>query len=380
MRFKKGSKVEILSKKEAPSGSWHRAEIICGNGHTYTVRYNEGAADKTVVERVSRKAIRPLPPLEDSENWVPGDIVEVFHDGSWKMATISQVLGKKYVLIRLLGSSWEFKVSKLDIRARQSWQGDQWIVIGKGPRNHENGKPDEILEDNQNSSFQVQKTNKRINSHADDQIPVRNKLKLKESQIVLSQSRKRASPYCYSQADANAGAPQKFRVVENEGRCHRVIASNPSVLAEQVKMDVERRKSSEDAASLASSVGSCSASSNNACRSPRHISASPIDRDNNSSDAQSCCRLRYKEGNFPLPPMEDLALPLPPKEDLAAQIHALELHAYRCTIEALYASGPLSWEQEELITNLRLSLHISNDEHLLEIRNLVSADTSLQFR
>ena len=131
MRFKKGSKVEILSKKEAPSGSWHRAEIICGNGHTYTVRYNEGAADKTVVERVSRKAIRPLPPLEDSENWVPGDIVEVFHDGSWKMATISQVLGKKYVLIRLLGSSWEFKVSKLDIRARQSWQGDQWIVIGK---------------------------------------------------------------------------------------------------------------------------------------------------------------------------------------------------------------------------------------------------------
>lgn len=134
MKFKKGSKVEVLSKKEVPSGFWRCAEIICGNGHNYTVKYDgfENAMNETNMERVSRKAIRPRPPpLEFSENWVPGDVIEVFDNFSWKMATISKVLGIEYLLVRLLGSLQEYKVSKFDIRARQSWQDDQWIVVGK---------------------------------------------------------------------------------------------------------------------------------------------------------------------------------------------------------------------------------------------------------
>ena len=134
MRFKKGAKVEVLSKTEVPSGSWHCAEIISGNGHSYTVRYEGycGATNKTIVDRVSRKAIRPCPPtLIVSDNWVPGDVVEVFDNFSWKMATVLGVLEKKYILVRLLGLSLEFKVSKFDIRVRQSWQDDEWVVIGK---------------------------------------------------------------------------------------------------------------------------------------------------------------------------------------------------------------------------------------------------------
>lgn len=134
MRFKKWSKVEVLSKKEVPSGSWRCAEIICGNGHNYTVRYdgNEGANGEAIAESVSRNAIRPCPPpLEISENWVRGDVVEVFDNFSWKMATVSQVLGKKYFLVRLLGSSLEFKVFKFNIRPRQSWHDDKWVVVGK---------------------------------------------------------------------------------------------------------------------------------------------------------------------------------------------------------------------------------------------------------
>ncbi|CAN6441927.1 unnamed protein product [Victoria cruziana] len=61
------------------------------------------------------------------------------------------------------------------------------------------------------------------------------------------------------------------------------------------------------------------------------------------------------------------------KEEIVSEIHKLELHAYRSTLEALHASGPLSWEQEALMTNLRLNLNISNDEHLLELRKLVSS-------
>lgn len=412
MRFKKGSKVEVLSKREAPSGSWQCAEIISSNGHNYTVRY-EGLGGATIVERVSRKDIRPCPPpLEVSADWVSGDLVEVFHNSSWKLATISKVVGKKYVLVRLLGSSREHKVSKFDVRFRQFWQDDQWTVIGKGSKNYDNGKHDEILnlEDNQNPSFQIQKTNTRINPHVNGHcFPVTNKLSFQESHFASSRTLKRSSPYCSSQVDAYAGTPHKIRVVENEGRCHRVFASNPSLLAEQVHVALPRVRlgekeahastsfkirttrfpeaksgikkpsgivgcsfavniQSDDADSLASGVGSCSINSNNSGTLPR-VSASPV-QDLDCLDAESFCPVRCEEG-YRLHPT---------KEELAAEIHRLELHAYHCTIEALHASGPLSWEQEELMTNLRLSLHISNDEHLLELRNLVSADTSVHFR
>lgn len=134
MRFRKGSKVEVLSKKEVPSGSWRSAEIMSGSGHYYTVRYDkfEDGSNQTVVERVSRKAIRPCPPSQEIlENWIPGDVVEVFNDRSWKMATVSEVLGKNNYVVRLLGSSCEFKVSKFDIRARRSSQDDRWVLMHK---------------------------------------------------------------------------------------------------------------------------------------------------------------------------------------------------------------------------------------------------------
>ena len=67
---------------------------------------------------------------------------------------------------------------------------------------------------------------------------------------------------------------------------------------------------------------------------------------------------------------------LPSNEEVEVSIHSLELHAYRSTLEALYASGPLSWDQEALLTNLRIMLHISNDEHLKELKHLISTKTT----
>lgn len=136
MRFEKGTKVEVLSKTEVPSGSWQCAEIIGDNGHLYTVRYDgyQSTAGEGIVERVSWKAIRPCPPvLGVTENWNPGDVVEVFQNFSWRMAIVLKVMRKKCILVRLLGSSLEFKVNKFDIRVRLSWQNNKWIVVGKVP-------------------------------------------------------------------------------------------------------------------------------------------------------------------------------------------------------------------------------------------------------
>ncbi|KAL5768948.1 hypothetical protein ACOSP7_015498 [Xanthoceras sorbifolium] len=385
MRFKKGDKVEVLSQKEVPSGSWHCAEIICGNGHNYTVKYDgySGASEKTVLERVSRKAIRPCPPpMAFLERWIPGDVVEVFDNFSWKMATIAKVSGKSYFLVRLLGSSLEFKVRKCKIRLRQSWEDDKWMMIGEGSGCCEDGTQDKnlILKNYQKSSIQVKKTNKTTNLHVTaDCFLDKNKGKFQESHIASSRTLKRGFPYCYSQGKGYTGAAEKFRAIEKAGRLHRLIAVNPSPLPDQVdavalptellgetyihpssnngtalfsEVEAERRKptgafgcsvavnlESNDARSLACSVGSCSISSNDSYRLPRHVSAGRIDdSDGNFSDAESFCHLGYEEGNCLLPT----------KEELADEIHRLELHAYRCTMEALHASGPLSWEQEAM--------------------------------
>lgn len=134
MRFKKGSKVEVLCESEVPSGAWRCAEIVFGNGHNYTVKFDHsmGRTNETVVERVPRKAIRPCPPpMGCEENWVAGAVVEVFHDFSWKSAIVLKVLVAHYYLVRLLGSSREFEIHKVKMRVRQCWQGNKWIVIGK---------------------------------------------------------------------------------------------------------------------------------------------------------------------------------------------------------------------------------------------------------
>ncbi|KDP32359.1 hypothetical protein JCGZ_13284 [Jatropha curcas] len=411
MIFKRGSKVEVFSKKGSPSGFWRCAQIISGNGHTYTVRY-EGQADTSgemAVERIYRNAIRPCPLLpEIEENWIPGDVVEVYDDFSWKMATISKVLVKGYFLVRMLGSSSEFKVSKFDIRTRQSWQHGKWTVIGKGSGSCKGTEHDKnsTLKCKQNALNNVERTKSRLIEHVKgDSFPIKNDEK---SNIVSCRTLKRGL-YDYKQVEAFDGAAQKFRAVEKEGRLHRVIAANESSLPRQVDdvafpngmvgvkfihfsfnnqtgfsdMDAERRKQTgavgcSSAMELESniqpdnsccSVGSCSITSNN-CDKLHHYAGFVEDINGHYSDAESSCWWGYEEGH----------ISLPTKEELATEIHRLELHAYRCTMEALYAAGPLSWEQEALVTNLRLSLHISNDEHLMEVRNLVSADNSIPSR
>ena len=133
MRFKKGSQVEIF-KSEVPSGAWWCAVIISGNGHNYTVEYARysGKTNETAQERVSRKEIRPCPPpVQRVTSWMAGDLVEVLDDFSWKIATVLKVLGGECYSVRLLGSSREFQTHKSNIRVRQSWQDDKWVVIGK---------------------------------------------------------------------------------------------------------------------------------------------------------------------------------------------------------------------------------------------------------
>ncbi|XVF26649.1 hypothetical protein REPUB_Repub14bG0036300 [Reevesia pubescens] len=138
MRFNKGSKVEVLTKKEVPTGAWRCAEIISGNGHTYSVKYScfPVTVQAAAVERVPRKALRPCPPpINGTIHWVSGDLVEVFDELCWKPAVIVRVLGGNNFSVKIMGSNSELKAHLFRLRVRQSWEDGNWFVVGKGSSN-----------------------------------------------------------------------------------------------------------------------------------------------------------------------------------------------------------------------------------------------------
>ncbi|XP_058074573.1 uncharacterized protein LOC131223248 isoform X2 [Magnolia sinica] len=231
MRFRKGNKVEVFNRRDVPSGSWWCAEIISGNGHNYIVRYDRspsGSSDGTL-ERVSRKAMRPCPPLVSGpEIWVCGDVVEVFDNYSWKIAEVLKVVSKgRYYFVRLLGSSQEFKVLKSDVRVRQSWVDNQWVVIGKDSRNCEHGKTNNQSPgaDSQKQSCQVLLPDVKWKARVgDDHLQNENNIG----------SQKKRSNICSSHVEAHAGPRQKIRAIGKEGSCQRLVLEHPSPFLEKV--------------------------------------------------------------------------------------------------------------------------------------------------
>ncbi|KAL2548328.1 Plant Tudor-like RNA-binding protein [Forsythia ovata] len=401
MRFKRGSKVEVMNKREAPV-SWSTAEIVSDNGNTYSVRryYYVGMACEPIVERVSRKLVRPYPPVvQVMENYVTGDIVEMFDNFSWKIANILKVLHGNQYLIKQFGSSQESIIPRSNIRVRQTWHDDKWIMMGKSCGRLEDGKVKEssALNCHKNKSFMGAQFNARDKIPQEDCINIQNYVGFQGSPVVSSRSRKRMFPYCSSIFEADTGNVQKIKAIEKEGQRRRIavpilekvdaVAYPRETLGEKHMhssfkkksngySEMERAKENDILAgsgvrssefnysdSDICSVGSCSVASQ-----------SPNDFHSHFPPMQ-CLRTNFLFGDaesFNGSGSEKKSY-LPPKEEVEARIHELEFHAYCSTLEAFYASGPLSWEQESLLANLRILLNISNDEHMMKLKYLISA-------
>ncbi|XWS20379.1 hypothetical protein CRYUN_Cryun31cG0096300 [Craigia yunnanensis] len=129
-------------------------------------------------------------------------------------------------------------------------------------------------------------------------------------------------------------------------------------------------KRSDDTMSCASSVGSCCGLRNTGHNlSPRSITNGCENLEDYYRDADSYSERRCgEEGSY-----------VSIRVELGMDFHRSELHAYRQALEALYASGPLTWEEEEKLTSLRRALNISNDEYLKELRKLRHEDNRLLF-
>lgn len=150
MRFQTGDMVEVMNSKEVPV-SWRVAEILSRSGDTYTIQYvcYPGMAKKLLVEVVPRKLLRPCPSsLQSVKSFITGDIVEVFHQYSWKIAVVLNVLGgkkesrnnkiyhkvstcKNRYLVKLLGCAKELAIDRSKIRMRQTWHDGKWAPLTK---------------------------------------------------------------------------------------------------------------------------------------------------------------------------------------------------------------------------------------------------------
>ncbi|KAL8054256.1 hypothetical protein ABFX02_05G125800 [Erythranthe guttata] len=371
MRFKVGDGLEVMNRKEV-----------------LVPRHTKKVTPGIASDRIAGKS------------YIAGDIVEVFYQNTWRIAVILNilVLRKKnkfqnQYLVRLLGAcSQDLVIDRSNIRMRQACHDDKWMLMKKSY------KESDVMPIQPSTSNRCGKTRFQVSQF---KVMGRNRSKkdcrIQEAHVISSRSLKRMSPFGSSIVEAHNA--QKRRAVEKEGSMlkHRVVATPvlEKVDAVAYPKEISGEKNMHTSFNIisngynrtkmgkqndvfgvaspelstcdsdASSVGSCNVTNRipeNYCSQfiPMHCQ----DTDNLCSDAESSYGKRKKIYFFP------------PKEELEATIRKLELHAYRSTLEALYASGPLSWEQEAMLTNLRIMLYISNDEHLKELKHLISTKTA----
>lgn len=236
-------------------------------------------------------------------------------------------------------------------------------------------------------------------SAAADCFPVEKNFEVRRRPMVSSRTLKRRSAFG-SDLETYPVIAQKKRLIEKNGSHKQICSAYPSPTFEKVdtiiypneilgenyvhssfhigkvelsKMDVGRNNDgsivessiSVDTDSCMSSVGSCSA-----VGSYGHNLCCPSLCDKNledlHSDAESSNGSEYEKKDSPSY-----------DEKFGVEVHRSRLHGYCSTVEALYSSGPLSWEDEENLTTLRDELHISDDEHLMVLKNLTSVNSRI---
>ncbi|KAG6478348.1 uncharacterized protein LOC122021262 [Zingiber officinale] len=385
MDFKEGDRVEVCQRKGEQFGSWFTAKVSSVDGDFCTVKYELFLTfdGKPVVETVNKEDIRSCVPVALSsckDRWIARDIVEVFDAFSWRVGKIVKILKGDRVVIKLFGSIQLRQYSVSDLRVPQVWQKNQLNLADTANRKKEvacDYTPFEF----HSARKQDFGTNRGIVKQ--DTSCLRVKHKRVGGNSIRNLKRNLDSCCRFSSADLNRITDKKqkwsrrvlpkevdglsfpkdmisghFRHVFSRGTIARNAMgdrSEDAMNSLSIPLMVSEEEDDE------CSVASCSSGKEALAHSHQngHLKGNKF---TSRDDAMSSCSLkRMKEFQSEY------------RDGLAANVHELELHAYRSTVQAFHASGPLSWEQESLLTNLRLSLNISNEEHLLHLRHLLSA-------
>ncbi|PIA31603.1 hypothetical protein AQUCO_04900123v1 [Aquilegia coerulea] len=387
MRLKRGSKLEVL-KSNDKCDSWFPGTFISEDKYKCTVRYDLylNCEGDHVVEEVYKEDVRPNPPpVKKGEKWVVGDTAEVFDLHCWRVGKVVKLLNNDRCVIRLSGSIQLKEFQRSNLRVRQAWQNNKWVVIQKVGELTINNLKLNTSNNSQGWSCTAQEHGyKDVGTRENGRqgnvktlLPVRN-LKRKHESNLKSPSQN---------MDVKKGRKEMKTSTKAGG--YDLLPAGTSPLLRQVDVASSLQKNMGKKCMIRSTMDVETKKTNNLH--PYYIMPVCATEESNECSVASCSTngpLEYPSRHFrksnyvsscsdaessSTSESERKSLTSYDEVEIEANIHKLELHAYRLTMKALYASGPLSWEQESLLTNLRLSLHISNEEHLLHLRQLLSS-------
>ncbi|KAJ4828604.1 hypothetical protein Tsubulata_004961 [Turnera subulata] len=388
MKFKKGYLVEVLRREDEPCGSWFPGSIVSADGNNYLVRYDSimGQEGEAFVEKVHSKDVRPRPPLRKVKRWMVGDVAEMFDFQCWRVGKIAKELENNVFVVKLVGSIQLKEFHGSEIRIQQAWHENKWSVTGKVASNEKITENYHQIKLKHSGSLvcsnPLHLTNKDPCSR--DKIGLMH-LQRGNSDVKMGlHVRKTNAGDAYHLERSSKGLLSSVRgykkslkrnlpwskLVEGFSSQRARMDEKPSKQYCGMDSDLVKESAAKWLCTSSSplcgedsnrcSVASCG--SNDGANSPIYCYRKSLDNTADNSDAESS-----------IPSVSVIRHFTPHSgQNLEANIHKLEFHAYRSTVQALYASGPLSWEQESLLTNLRLSLHISDEEHLQHLRKLLS--------
>lgn len=389
MKLGTGSAVEVWKRKDTCE-AWFPGTIVSADRYKSTVRYDlflDCEGDR-VLEEVCNDNVRPYPPpLTEGQKWMVGDIVEVFDLCCWRLGKVGKVLKHGRLVVRLSGSIQLKEFQGSELRLRQAWRNDKWVKIEKVGE-----QMIDYVNMNTPRYSQVRGHMRQEDGMLKDSGTGENagKENLKTSYPVQTLKRKHGSSFKITPRDlALEGGIKKYRTLPKAEHPDMMTAGISPLLRQvdavsfpkkkmgkkciiKSTMDVETNKTNN---LHPYSMPICPTTESNECSVASCSSNGPLDYSSQHlRKSRKLSRCSFSDAESLCAPESGMkCLPYYDEGKLEADVHKLELHAYRLTMQALYASGPLSWEQESLLTNLRLSLHISNEEHLLHLRQLLSA-------
>lgn len=338
MKFKDGMRVEVCSFEAGFEGAWFEGIVMSFEGGSCKVLYDKFLTDdgEPLVERLNCSQIRPRPPQTNIKNWAIGDGVDAYETDCWWRGVVSQVLPGKQYSVYFPDSKSVSTYHRSNLRSRQDWHDGKWCSVplplqARSPNIVRlkipvvpNSKETPLASSPKGPNTVAHALKKRA-QRIDDDFPYE-----KSCKVTKSRRLELAQATCQTQIEIPKNVGNSFEP-HVEG-----ILFGGSII------DIDNKNCSP------STDGSCIAfvhSSRYRKTVTRYWSAHDNNQKSNGIDIEDENKLT---------------------------MHKLEANAYRSVLQAFHAQGSLNWEREALLTNLRLKLHITCEEHRLELEKLVS--------